>query len=137
MKSFKKKVNDGEYSPLVDVGMSLPSHSYYDAIEKIVMKKTQGCKHCIIPLIDDKKRNKMKSDFRKCMKQARFRTYRYDRDQLYRCHISALLLSECKSAIDKMTLDEQEYRVALTMAHHEKLAELKEGKLLYMVLFLR
>ena len=118
----------GEFGPTVDIGLTLNSNAYYETIEKIVMQRSQGCKHCVIPLVENKARNKMKAEFRKNMRQARFRAYRYDKDQLYRCHISALLLSQCKAEIDKMTLEDAECKIACSMAHQSKLTCLKDGK---------
>ena len=65
---FKQRLLNGEFHPTMNIALTLDSNSYYDAIEKIVMKQAAGCKHCMNPLLKDEERLKLKAEFRVFMR---------------------------------------------------------------------
>jgi hypothetical protein len=118
----------GDFHPTLSLGVQLSSKSYYDTIEKIVMKRSEGCKHCLGPLIKDKDRNELKADFRIFMRDARFIAYRYRKDALYRCHMTALIVGETTKAADQLTNSDQEDHIVTMMEHLRKTEALKKGR---------
>jgi hypothetical protein len=125
---YHKRLARGDFHPTLSVGLLLTSKSYYDAIEKIVLSRAEGCKHCMSPLIQDKERMKLKTEFRLFLRHARFVAYRYRKEALYRCHMTALILGENARVVDQLNNDDQENHIVTMMEHKWKMANLHKGK---------